>query len=578
MNLFILAQTFLVWLIRPPAEIVFDPSRWRFFFAYRESPSYSKITLPANSVVTRLPSFGFDQNGTFSVKLTSRYSSESNISNVRFVFVEQQFDFHFSIKKFCQKGSKYINSDYISFGKYANNNISEIPHQTSKHSHSILSRTTNQVGHTNKENDTIIPNTISILNDSFDNRKEKVLSPSQNNLIQTLEWNGTVLKKGIYSPYLIDCTASSQSFTSLTRFENPDIFDFRERGISMTLKGLSILYPSLTVLWILNGLSFPQFFVDMHHFLTFLPLFKSGVLILESELYCNKYVDPIDVAWTLTASVVLHTSLLIILLLIANGWCTYEESIQPRDVLIYTLISLTMLSCCALSNYSVLCTYLCQISVAAFIILIAITYARIIRKLRASRQRIAQVEEHMQIHENESQQPDSNIPIQEQSTDSDIQSSISIDHEEEEMNDDDLQMCDPNYVKKLEMVLSFMNCCTVNMILFFVLDTIAMWLNAWIFVRIIIVELGVLINFILLMCFFFYRANHAPLPVLLGHNIHFGQNFIMNNFANNKKLHKKGSIKKFITRKLTILVEPNERHMFLLKSFRNKITDKNHQQ
>lgn len=538
-------RSFIVWLILPPKEIIFDPSRWRLFFEYRESPSYYKITIPSKSVITRLPTFGFEEGGNFSVKFSSKVSETSDISSLNFVLAEQQPNFHFSVQKFCRKGSKFNSSGFIKFNMFANNSI--IPDPAYRRP---ITKSTNE---NNNSIITIQPKANGNENSKIDDNKninEITLQKINNtqkydpHLLQVLQWNGTILKRGIYSPYIIDCSGSSSSFISLTRFENPTIFDFRERGTYTTLKGLCILYPALTVLWILNGLSFPQFFVDMHHYLTFLPIFKAGVLILESELYGNKYVDPIDVAWSLVASVVLHSVFITVLLMIAGGWCTYEEEMQQRDIIIYIILPATMLTSSALSNYSVICTYLMKVCLASFALLIASMYSRIIRKLRASRASIARAER----------------SITNSDSDNEGNSDNNNDVEEEEEEEESDAHCDPNYVKKLEMVLRFMNFCAADITIFFLLSEIAMWMNTWAIIRMVIIELGILNIFIIEMCFFFYRADHAPIPVS------FHQNNTRNNQNQNenKNNDRKSRITKLLKRKITILIEPNSKHLFCL--------------
>lgn len=561
-------RSFVLWLVLPPKEIIFDPSRWRLFFEYRESPSYYKITIPSKSVITRLPTFGFEQSGKFSVKFSSKVSSGSDISGLNFVLAEQKPDFHFSVHKFCKVGSRFNSSGFIKFDMFANNSI--IPEPTkpiiksinnTKKANAVVSLITNN-------NIKLNDDTKNSVNDPNVKELEKFNHTKNNsaNLIQILQWNGTILKQGVYSPYIIDCSASSSSFVSLTRFENPTIFDFRERGTYSTLKGLSILYPSITILYIINGLSFPQFYVDMHHYLTFIPIFKAGVLILEAELYGNKYVDPVDVAWSLTASVVLHSVFTTVLLMIAAGWCTYEEEMQMRDVIIYITLPATMLISSALSNYSVLFTYLEDVSIISFAVLVASMYTRIIRKLKASRASIARAERSLNEAYNDNNEENENDEINDndyntiESTaiindDSNVDDPNNI--QEDEESDSDAH-CDPNYVKKLEMVLRFMNCCAINILTFFLLSEIAMFLNAWAFIRMLIIELGILNIFIIEMCFFFYRADHAPVPV------NFGQNYIRNNEDHKEKENSKSRFTKLIKRKIAILIEPKSKHMFCL--------------
>ncbi|OHS96530.1 hypothetical protein TRFO_09920 [Tritrichomonas foetus] len=440
--LFSYISSIFFWIIRPPSEVLFDPSHWHLFFAYRESPSYYKIKIPSKSQFTRLPTFGFEETGKYSIKLTGK-----NISNINFLLINQ--DFSFSFKKFCSN--------------------------TFTHNfRGLLDIDTNGIENIN-----------GLLTQEINETQEKI---SQSNISEEAVrfWNGTINEKGVYCPYLIDCSGTSSEFISISRFENPKIFDYREKGIYFLLKGLALLYPVITVLWILNSFAHPQFYVDIHHYLTFLPLFKAGVLILESELYNNKYVDPIDVAWSLTASVIVHSALVILLGIIASGWCTYEENIPISEIVIYAVLSLTLFTSSALSNYLALFTYLAAFSVFSMACLVIGTYWKIIKKLNLAKQ------------------------------------------------------FDQNLVKKLQMVLKFMNFCVGDILIFSLLNSLAMWLNLWSIVRIVIVEIGVLISFIIQMCFFFYRADHIPVK--------------------NAKI----PITKYIKNKVAVLIEPNSKRLFCL--------------
>ena len=427
--MFHLLHTFFILIFKPPPENYFDPSRWFFFFVFRDSPSFYKISIPKNSFATRLPTFGFEKNGRFSAEICGE-----NIGNVFFMFVPQELDF--SSDQFCKSN--------ISF-------------------------------------DSIYDNKDSILYNSYDiNSNTKKF------------WNGTIDKKGVYIPFLINCNADNSPFTSISSFENPDVFDYREKGISFILKCLAQIYPVFSVLWVLNGLLYNQFFVDLHHYLSFLPLFKAGILFLESELYNNKSIDPVDVAWSLAASVVLHTALIVLLCVIFSGWCTYEESFPVKDFVIYSVLSFITGCSSALSNYLEIFRYVYYASLLLIVFMVLSSYYKITSKLS-------------QANEN----------------------------------------TDLNQVKKLTMVLKFMNYCILNISFFSGLNLLALHYNVYPIFRILIVEFGILNLFIIQMLFFFYRSDHVPI------------------ITSKPKIQ----IDKCIQSKFVVLIEPQNSHKISPKLF-----------
>jgi hypothetical protein len=203
----------LVWtyLFCPPDEVTRDPSDRLLFFAYRQPSALSREALCVSRGSARLPSFGFEANGTYRITLPAP----------GFALAWQQ-------------GGHAPDPGAVCL-------------------------------HRGPENGT---------------------------------WAGSMRIGGVYIPIVVACKPFTGSIEAVTVYKNPTFQgDYREKWVFEFLTCLAYIYPIFSACWYLKCRFHPEFFIDLHHYMSVLPLVKSGVLFLEAELYRKRKIDPVDVAW-----------------------------------------------------------------------------------------------------------------------------------------------------------------------------------------------------------------------------------------------------------------------------------------
>jgi hypothetical protein len=345
-----------------------DPSDRLLFFAYRQPPSSTGVSVYFSPSAIRLPSFGFESNGTY----------EINLSLPGFAVAWERRDHPRDPGLLC-------------FNK----------------SH------------------------------------------------ETTTWSGIIPTRGTFIPLIAACSQFSGDLFVITNYTNPSGGgDYREKYTFELLRILGCIYPFFSFCWYLNCRFHPEFFIDIHHYMTLLPLLKSGVLFLEAELYRKRRIDPVDVAWSLIASVLVHSSLFTVLTCAAAGWCTYADRVKAGKVVSAMILSFSFFASSALGNYYRIFVSVTSVTLFVGLVVIAGMASKIvIRWLRST---------------------------------------------------------DEVLTRKYEMVLYFMFNVVVVCSGMGIANVVARLHHFWAIVRLSIIEGGCLALFVLQMRFFFYRQDHIP--------------------------------------------------------------------
>ena len=103
--MFFLITKFYHFIIQPPANIILDPSKWLFFFAYRQPTSNFNLEIPAGSFATYLPSFGFRKNGTYDIKVVGATAQQYQL------FVRKLSE-NIEFEKVCTESKLNLNTNW----------------------------------------------------------------------------------------------------------------------------------------------------------------------------------------------------------------------------------------------------------------------------------------------------------------------------------------------------------------------------------------------------------------------------------------------------------------------------------
>jgi len=266
-----------------PAETIYDPSLGFFFFMFKRSV-FSTISLNSNIRSAHLASFGFERGGSFNLTV-----SGGNISSLVLFFLNQQEMRDLTMDSFDH--DRICTTDILKFSKI---------YRFTKESYTMFT------------------------------------------------WNETIDYDISLTPFIVNCQDKRSDIVITIRYKNPnDYTDSREKGCAQLLRLLSYIYPIVSLFWFCNTLVYSQISTDIHHFFTFLPLFKAGLLYLESTLVERRSVygsvDDADHIASLFAAAFVYSSVMILSGCGASGYCTYRESISSNEISQYVFSSISFI-------------------------------------------------------------------------------------------------------------------------------------------------------------------------------------------------------------------------------------------
>ena len=262
----------------PPVDIKFDPNLSFFYFLFRKSFFYNFL-ISKNFKFIQFPSYGFINGGNFEINIQS-----INLSSLKIFFMTNDELFYTPFNSFEKN---YICNSKLKFSKLY-----------------------------------------------------KVLDHQNENLYT---WNYTIKENIILTPFIYNCQDDPQELIVNIKYKNfKNYEDNREYGCDLVYKLLLYIYPIVSLLWFLNSLIFHQIHTDIHHFLIFLPLFKSGSIYFEYKNYLIRnqfgFIDIGDFSASLICYNFQSIFLMVITGLIISGWCILRDYLTTVEVLIYIIL------------------------------------------------------------------------------------------------------------------------------------------------------------------------------------------------------------------------------------------------
>lgn len=221
----------------------------------------------------QLPSFGFEENGTF--KFTVRTSKGARLS----LFLATSAE----IRSKTYRGVKFVSSCK----------------DPTEH--------------------------ISLLNRTF---REQA---------KTFEWTGKIATRNVYWPYFVSCEENVSNFDVYLEFGNPtSLIDYRDEHYSLLDLILCFVYAALATIWLVNGLAFSHFFIASHCLLGLVAATKALSMAISSRRWEDARIgNEVSLTTKLFGDSIIalhYTLLLSVPLLILSGWCTFIESYDPGQM------------------------------------------------------------------------------------------------------------------------------------------------------------------------------------------------------------------------------------------------------
>lgn len=174
--------------------------------------------------------------------------------------------------------------------------------------------------------------------------------------------NSTITEKinnsRILVPFVVNC-GHHQLILKIQCQNSNSYLDYREQPLPFIYSFMSLIYPFISLLWIINSIKYSQFHVKIHSILAFTPILKAISLYFSSRVWYSRSLH--DNCSTLLlffsefSFVLAHSLLFIINALAVAGWDTYRERISFDQIMNNSLIScwfFVMLSICRAINYS----------------------------------------------------------------------------------------------------------------------------------------------------------------------------------------------------------------------------------
>ena len=191
-------------------------------FVYQCRSYERDFVLNTSQPVIALSSFGFTQNATFSIDITSARPSRFNIflANID----RAQLNYR-KMRKTCRKNSSDV---YLVSG----------------------------LNYTNKRTS------------------------------RTVSWNGTIKRRNVYYPIVVNCDRNESVYSLRMRFRNEDsLIDYRETCYSFIYVLFAGIHILLAIVWIINAFLFQQFFIELHCMFTALPILKSLSNMMKAKVW-----------------------------------------------------------------------------------------------------------------------------------------------------------------------------------------------------------------------------------------------------------------------------------------------------
>ena len=174
--------------------------------------------------------------------------------------------------------------------------------------------------------------------------------------------NSTITEKinnsRILVPFVANC--GQHQLILKIQFKNQNSYlDFRDQPLPAIYATLSLIYPFISIIWIINSLKYPQFHIRIHTAFTFTAIFKALSLYLSSRVWysrslyddCSNYL----LFFSEIVFVFSHSLLFVVNALAVSGWDTYRERISFDLVINNSLVTcwfFVMLSICRCTNYT----------------------------------------------------------------------------------------------------------------------------------------------------------------------------------------------------------------------------------
>jgi hypothetical protein len=149
------------------------------------------------------------------------------------------------------------------------------------------------------------------------------------------QWSGRIPSQAVYWPFFVTCTPSNTIFTVLATFTNSDFaIDYRDVDYSLMDLVLCIIYAIIAIIWIINSLFHPTFFIPLQMGFMLSSATKSVLMAFTAMRWEDKRVGLDSPNYWHDGLFIVHHGLFIGLLFLAvEGWGTFREHFSLVEIL-----------------------------------------------------------------------------------------------------------------------------------------------------------------------------------------------------------------------------------------------------
>lgn len=159
-------------------------------------------------------------------------------------------------------------------------------------------------------------------------------------------WRGSIKRKDVYYPYILNCNRTKSKYTISTNFTNPaSHLDLRDEFYPYFYTGLSYIYMAITVIYVINFLIFPSFGILIPPILAVINTTKSMITSKYAQIWLDRRIglysyDYFGTYFFNFIYILHYTAFLSFPTFIIAGWCIYRETIPFFESLIIVLSAL----------------------------------------------------------------------------------------------------------------------------------------------------------------------------------------------------------------------------------------------
>jgi len=143
---------------------------------------------------------------------------------------------------------------------------------------------------------------------------------------------GEITEKGVYTPILLMCKPLNSYYFLSYQYQNPSsLLDYRDYNVSTIYIIFSFIFTSISMLWLINLLMYPSFFIHISHLISVLPAIRGLNMCYSSLLWEDKKssedIPNFSSYISLILTVLDRGSTYSIICLASYGWCIFRKNL-----------------------------------------------------------------------------------------------------------------------------------------------------------------------------------------------------------------------------------------------------------